>query len=206
MTDTQSQYSAFSPADYPAYQFQPDGTPVRVVPCTRGRFAGWTGPITPFVNKYGRELFGITRKDGVQRGISRSTIIKALSGDTVTPPGAHESVAIDPFEDPDGLFPRRSLSPSFPDYVADILGRVWRFQSPSRGRYAVPRYVKPVTPSGRLRRDGERAARYLVLDSIAGTRDYVKPQQAVAAAGWTDPDEIAVARAIADSARVDYDR
>lgn len=204
-TDTQSQYASFNPADYPAYEFRPDGTPVRTVPCTRGRYAGWTGPLSSFVNKYGRELFGLTRRDGVQRGISRSTILKAISTPGSTPPGTHESVAADPFEDPEGLFPRQSLSPSYPDYVADALGRVWRFQSPTRGRYFTPREVGLVRPSGRLKQDGSLAARYLVLDSIAGTRDYVRPSQVLAAAGWSQEDTDA-ARQLADGTGIRYDQ
>lgn len=174
-------YGSFRPSDYPAYRFEPDGTPVRIVPCTRGRYAGWAGPISSFISKLGHETFGLTRADGKQRGVSRATILRALGH---SPTGAHETVAADPFEDPDGLFPRRQMLPSYPDYVADALGRVWRFQSGGRGRYLNPRPVTPVRPSGRVRADGTPGLAYYVLNSVAGTRDYVRVDKAAATAGF----------------------
>lgn len=194
MTPQSARYNSFRPEDYSAYRFEEDGTPVRIKPVTRGKFKGWTGPISSFITKYGKEVFGLTRDDGVQRGVSRSTIVNAISNGMAPAIGVHPSAAEDPFEDPDGLFPRR-LMVNYPDFVADALGRVWRFQSPLRGRYAVSRPIRYVTPAGRRRQDGSIGSHYAVLDSIAGTRDYVKPETVVADAGWT-ADEVAAARAL----------
>lgn len=175
-------YRPFDPADYPAYEFAPDGTPHRVVPASRGKWSGWTGPISSYVrtNHTGHpiELFGITREDGVQKQVSRSTILKALGSSPV--PAAE---AVDPWHD--NLFPRRTID-EFVDYVCDALGRVWRYQSPGRGRYFRPMRIGLVSPGVRKLRRGKDSGSYFYLDSIAGTRRYISVAQVLARAGWTE--------------------
>jgi len=195
-------YRPFDPADYPAYEFQPDGTPHRVVPATRGKWAGWTGPISSYVRRGNRgkkfsdrEMFGITRGDGIQKQLSRSTILKALGR---SPVPAVETE--DPWAGPaDNLFPRRSID-DFPDYVADALGRVYRFQSPGRGLYARAQRIGLVTPGIRKLNRGKDVGGYYYLDSIAGDRRYLSVEKVLDRAGWTEKEvrdarvlEIAVA-------------
>jgi len=175
-------YRPFDPSDYPAYEFAPDGTPHRVVPATRGKWTGWTGPISCYVrvnhNGHAQEMFGITRGDGTQKQVSRSTILKSL--------GASPVPAVEA-EDPwhDDLFPRRSID-DFPDYVCDALGRVFRFQSPGRGQYAKPMRIGLVAPGRRKLRNGKDAGSYFYLDSIAGTRRYLSVDQVLERAGWVE--------------------
>ena len=178
-------YRAFDPADYPAYEFQPDGTPHRVVPASRGKWAGWVGPISSYVRTahtgHSIEMFGITRGDGIQKQVSRSTILKAL-GQSPVP----ASEVQDPWHD--DLFPRRSLD-DFPDYVCDALGRVWRFQSPGRGQYARPMRIGTVAPGRRKLMNGKDAGTYYYLDSIAGTRRYLSVAQVLDQAGWSEAEQ-----------------
>lgn len=187
-----TEYRPFDPADYPAYEFQPDGTPVRVVPATRGRFVGWTGPISSYVRKQNTgkkfsttsEMFGITRGDGVQKQVSRATVLKAL-GQTPVPAVEPE----DPWEGPAGnLFPRRSID-DFPDYVCDALGRVFRFQSPGRGRYARPFELGTVTPGHKKLRGGKDREGFYNLDSVTGHRRYLSRQRVLEIAGWTEAEQ-----------------
>lgn len=154
-------YRFFTIDDFPAYEFADDGTPSRVVPTARG--TKWTGPLKPFVNARGYELFGMTRNDGVRKFITRSTILKALNKEVV---GAREP--IDPFTNPE----RKPLLPNYPDYAVAKDGTVVRFQSPNRGRYYRPR------PVGTIR------GAYFLLDSVAGGRDYVKADTIAKLAGW----------------------
>ena len=177
-------YRPFDPADYPAYEFAPDGTPHRTVPATRGKWAGWTGPISSYVRVnhtgHSMEMFGITRGDGIQRQVSRNAILKSLGSSPV--PAAE---AEDPWAGPEGnLFPRRSID-EFVDYVCDALGRVYRFQSPGRGRYARPMRIGLVTPGIRKLNRGKDVGGYFYLDSIAGTRRYLSVPQVLERAGWT---------------------
>lgn len=181
-------YRPFDLADYPAYEFQPDGTPHRVVPASRGRYAGWTGPIASYVrvNHTGHplEMFGITRGDGTQKQVSRSTILKALG---LTPVPALE--AEDPWEGPPGnLFPRRSLD-DYPDYVVDALGRVYRFQSPGRGRYARPFELGTVTPGHQKLKGGADRDGYYNLDSVTGHRRYLSRAKVTELAGWSETEQ-----------------
>ena len=178
-------YRPFDPADYPAYEFQPDGTPHRVVPATRGKWTGWTGPISSYVRVnhtgHAQEMFGITRGDGIQKQVSRSTILKSLGASPVPAVEAE-----DPWVGPEGnLFPRRSID-DFPDYLVDALGRVFRFQSPGRGQYAKPMPIGLVAPGRRKLRNGKDAGSYYYLDSIAGTRRYLSVAQVLERAGWTE--------------------
>lgn len=154
-------YHHFSIDDFPAYEFAPDGTPTRVVPTSRG--SKWTGALSPYVNARGYELFGMTRKDGTRKFVTRSTILKALGQDVV---GAREPE--DPFTNPD----RKPFLPNYPDYAVAKDGSVVRFQSPGRGRYFRPR------PVGTVREH------YVVLDSIAGSRDYIRVDKIAKLAGW----------------------
>ena len=183
-----TEYRPFDPADYPAYEFQPDGTPVRVVPATRGRFVGWTGPISSYVRVnhtgHSMEMFGITRGDGVQKQVSRATVLKALG---LTPVPAVEPE--DPWEGPAGnLFPRRSID-DFPDYIVDALGRVFRFQSPGRGRYARPFELGPITPSHKKLRGGAERDAYYNLDSVTGHRRYMSRSRILEIAGWSEAEQ-----------------
>lgn len=186
-------YRAFDPADYPAYEFQPDGTPHRVVPASRGKWAGWVGPISSYVRTahtgHSIEMFGITRGDGIQKQVSRSTILKAL-GQSPVPAGTSVE---DPWAGPEGnLFPRRTID-DFPDYVADALGRVYRFQSPGRGQYARPQRIGLVTPGRRKLRNGPNPGGFYYLDFIAGDRRYLSIDKVLDRAGWTE-EEIRDAR------------
>lgn len=182
-------YRAFDPTDYPAYEFAPDGTPHRVVPATRGKWAGWTGPISSYVRRGNagkkfseQELFGITRGDGIQKQVSRNTILKAL-GKSPVPAGTSVE---DPWAGPEGnLFPRRTID-DFPDYVCDARGKVWRFQSPGRGQYARPQRIGLVTPGRRKLRNGPNPGGYYYLDSIAGDRRYLSIEKVLDRAGWTE--------------------
>ena len=181
-------YRPFDPVDYPAYEFQPDGTPHRVVPASRGKWAGWTGPISSYVRRGNagkkfseQEMFGITRGDGIQKQVSRSTILKSLGK---SPVPAIETE--DPWEGPEGnLFPRRSID-DFPDYTVDALGRVFRFQSPGRGLYARATRIGLVTPGIRKLNRGPDVGGYYYLDSIAGTRRYLSTAAVLEKAGWTE--------------------
>ena len=178
-------YRPFDPADYLAYEFASDGTPHRVVPASRGKWAGWTGPISSYVRTnhtgHSMEMFGITRGDGIQKQVSRSTILKALGK---SPVPAIETE--DPWEGPEGnLFPRRSID-DFPDYGCDALGRVFRFQSPGRGLYARAQRIGLVTPGIRKLNRGPDVGGYYYLDSIAGTRRYLSVAQVLERAGWSD--------------------
>lgn len=191
---TRTEYRAFDPADYPAYEFRPDGTPVRVVPATRGKWAGWTGPISSYIRTTSggnsAEMFGITRGDGVQKQVSRNTILKAI-GKSPVPALLDE----DPWEGPVGnLFPRRSID-DYPDYTVDALGRVFRFQSPGRGRYGRPMKIGVVTPGHRKFRDGRDREGYYVLDSVTGHRRYLSKARVLELAGWTD-EEIRAAKVL----------
>ena len=181
-------YRPFDPADYPAYEFREDGTPVRVVPATRGAFAGWTGPIKSYVRTnhtgHSHEMFGITRGDGIQKQVSRACILKTL-GRTPVP----ATVTEDPWAGPEGnLFPRRSLD-DYPDYVCDALGRVFRFQSPGRGRYSKPFELGTVTPGFRKLRNGTPRESYYNLDSVTGHRRYLTRAKVLEAAGWTEAEQ-----------------
>lgn len=187
-------YHSFDLADYPAYEFQPDGTPVRVVPATRGRYAGWTGPISSYVRKVNvgkkfsaHEMFGITRGDGTQRQVSRSTILKAL-GMSPVPALTTE----DPWEPEGCLFPRRSID-DYPDYTVDALGRVFRFQSPGRGRYARPFEIKPVAPGYTKLKGGKDRGMYFNLDCVTGHRRYLSRDKVLELAGWTEAEQRAAA-------------
>lgn len=178
-------YRPFDPADYPAYEFQPDGTPHRVVPASRGKWAGWVGPISSYVRTahtgHSIEMFGITRGDGIQKQVSRNTILKALGKSPVPALGAE-----DPWEGLKGnLFPRRSID-DYVDYVCDALGRVWRFQSPGRGRYSKPMRIGTVAPGRRKLRNGKDAGTHYYLDSIAGDRRYLSVAAVLEKAGWTE--------------------
>lgn len=178
-------YRPFDPADYPAYEFQPDGTPHRVVPASRGKWARWTGPISSYVRTnhtgHSMEMFGITRGDGIQKQVSRSTILKSLGK---SPVPAIETE--DPWEGPEGnLFPRRSID-DFVDYVCDALGRVFRFQSPGRGLYARAQRIGLVTPGIRKLNRGPDVGGYYYLDSIAGTRRYLSVAAVLEKAGWAE--------------------
>lgn len=182
------EYRPFDPSDYSAYEFRPDGTPVRVRPATRGRFAGWTGPISSYIRTTSGgnscEMFGITRDDGVQKQVSRNTILKSL-GQIPVPAVETE----DPWDGPPGCrFPRRSVD-DFPDYVADARGRVWRFQSPGRGRYSRPMEIQIVRPGHRLYRDGRSRTGYFVLDCVTGHRRYVTRERVLELAGWTEEEQ-----------------
>jgi hypothetical protein len=123
-------------------------------------------------------MFGITRGDGIQKQISRSTILKALGK---SPVPAVET------EDPwhDDLFPRRSID-EFVDYVCDALGRVWRFQSPGRGLYARAQRIGLVTPGIRKLNRGKDVGGYYYLDSIAGARRYLSVAAVLEKAGWSE--------------------
>lgn len=156
-----AEYRPFHLEDYPAYEFADDGTPSRVVPTSRG--TKWTGPIKPFVNKMGYELFGLTRDDGVRRFVTRGAILKALGREAV---GCREP--IDPFSHPE----RKPLLPNYPDYAVARDGSVVRFQSPNRGRYFRPRAVGLIREA------------YYVLESISGRRDYVRADEVAKMAGW----------------------
>lgn len=187
-----AEHRPFDPADFSAYRFEPDGTPVRIRPATRGKWAGWTGPISCYVriNHTGHpaEMFGITRDDGTQRSYSRQTILRALG----QPPAAPLDPE-DPWSGPPGNhFPRRSIE-GFPDYVADARGRVWRFQSPGRGQYARPLEISIVAPGHRRYRDGRSREGYFTLDSVTGHRRSVSRAQVLDLAGWSD-DERKMAR------------
>lgn len=183
-----SPHRPFDPLDYPAYEFASDGTPHRVVPATRGRFTGWTGPISSYVRVnhtgHSMEMFGITRGDGIQKQVSRNTILKAL-GQRPAPAAADVE---DPWEGPEGNpFPRHTID-DFPDYVCDARGKVWRFQSPGRGQFARPTPIGLVTPGRRKVRNAPSPEGYYYLDSIAGDRRYLSVQAALDKAGWTEKD------------------
>lgn len=124
----------FELSHYPAYRFEEDGTPVRIIPVSRGKHIGFTGPLKPCIRKRdGYEMFSLTRVDKEVRVVSRSTILKAMGHEP-----SIEFVQWNP--DDEGYCP---LVNGFNDYMANRRGSVVRVHSPGRGHYRHPRRLQP---------------------------------------------------------------